>query len=662
MPFFIRNSHKHVVHFPRRLILVLVTLVLVLVPAWRSYGTGFSTMSFWQLSEPYMQFTATSSSVFVSNCSGPITIQASLGTGAADVVVSDLSVTLGITGGAMTLYSDAACLNVISSPLTILSGSSSVTFYFIPSTAGVNIDMNATAAGYKSSVSTVATATNPYVWTGGGANADWTTAANWSGGARPLNASHIALLDATCSINCSPNLNVNINLGGVRIDAGFTGTINQGSVQIILGAWGWVQRAGTFAGGTNSKNVSGPFRLTSGSYTATTSTTTNTHASGFIQSGGTFNGSSGTMNLNNGMIISGGVHNATSGILTATRGFSIAGPGNWSAGTGTLSLASPINTPSNLDLASTSFHHLEIRSAGSKTITNGNVTVAGDLTFNGSGPISGGVFEVSGNLSVVGEGVGADTGAGRPIVRLVGAAPTITGSGSGAKLPSIEIDTTGAVTLSGTFKIDGDYTVTAAGSFDAGTSTMWIGGGGAFATDAAWNFGSESYNNIVFNLAVNRTYTLTGTIKANSITGNNGCCSIGVLNGGAVEATGSITKFATNFHLPDGSANYSMIGTGAANLGFAAQDTRIWGTTFTVNKTGGGSVTMVGDVTMNGAGQNFNLVSGSFTMNGRSLNLTALTLNGNTLNTGGGLLRVGGVTYAASPGSYPIFGGTVNNP
>ncbi|HEX4925169.1 MAG TPA: Ig-like domain-containing protein, partial [Bdellovibrionales bacterium] len=108
---------------------------------------------------------------------------------------------------------------------------------------------------------------NPFTWDGGGGDALWSTAANWHGNAAP-NGSQVAIFDATCSANCSPTISGYINVGGIRLNSGYAGTVTK-SAGIDVGSSGLTIHGGTF------DDTSGAFFGIGGVFT---------------QSGGTFNG------------------------------------------------------------------------------------------------------------------------------------------------------------------------------------------------------------------------------------------------------------------------------------------------------------------------------------------------------------------------------------
>ncbi len=116
-----------------------------------------------------------------------------------------------------------------------------------------------------------------FVWTGLAADNDWNNPFNWSTNAVPGVGDVASFKGAACSgVNCNANITTNISVLGVDIDVAYAGTISQGTGHTItIGASGWVQAGGTFAGGdSNMTFTASVLNLTgSSSFTATTAQT-----------------------------------------------------------------------------------------------------------------------------------------------------------------------------------------------------------------------------------------------------------------------------------------------------------------------------------------------------------------------------------------------------
>src|SRR3990170_3098808 len=93
------------------------------------------------------------------------------------------------------------------------------------------------------------------VWDGGGVTNNWSEAVNWSGDVVPA-AADVATFDATSIKNAT--IDVAINVAGIGINAGYTGTITQAvGITVTVGASNYDQADGSFAGGTASIDVNG---------------------------------------------------------------------------------------------------------------------------------------------------------------------------------------------------------------------------------------------------------------------------------------------------------------------------------------------------------------------------------------------------------------------
>lgn len=525
--------------------------------------------AFWGQHPPQLKFTTSSQSIYQSNCSGVATIQTQNFQGVATNVSSSLTVNL--AGSNLTFYSDPDCTSAVTS-ITVASGTNTSNFYFVAGATG-SLPITASATSYKSVTQSETISTNPFVWTGNGGNANWATAGNWSGGAAP-GAANVAVFDGSCVSNCSPTIAAAINVGGVRLAAGYVGTVTQNSsVNLTLGSSGWVQLAGTFVGssGANAIDISGDWALVGGNYTSTAGTL-RVNGSVFKVSGSpTFAHNGGTLQFNQGW----GYHpSITPGSVTYNH---VTFSGN------------------------ESFYNLN---GGTMTIA-GNLTIANPSSAN-YGSISSGTLLVSGNVSAPAYGYTQSSGG---LIKLAGNASgqTITGASTASFLP-LTIDTgTNPVTLSGTIRIDqGNYTVVSMGTLTATGSTLAIAADGPSATVTP---GSGTYGNVTIEQAWNGTIiNVSGTWNvggALSLLGQNH------INGGTINAYGDIV---TSTYLYGGSTTVVVAGNASGQT--------ISGTTagaalphLTI-AAGSNNVTLSGTVTLGG---NFTYTSGNLIATGSTL-------------------------------------------
>ncbi|MCZ7647467.1 MAG: Ig-like domain-containing protein [Planctomycetota bacterium] len=102
------------------------------------------------------------------------------------------------------------------------------------------------------------------IWDGGGADNNWTTAANWSDDVVPNPYSDV-IFNGTSSKNCTANV-VPGTVYSISIDNGFTGTITTTSNLSITDSFS--QAGGTFNAGANAHSIAGNFSLTGGQFQA----------------------------------------------------------------------------------------------------------------------------------------------------------------------------------------------------------------------------------------------------------------------------------------------------------------------------------------------------------------------------------------------------------
>jgi len=456
----------------------------------------FAKIGFWKKTGPSLRFTTAAQTAYLSSCSGLTTVQAINSMGAAYTLMAPRVVNLSATG--VTFYLDANCTTEIPS-LTIAGNANSASFYFMADTVGAK-SIVATHSTYGQGEQTETIAASPFVWTGGGANANWATGLNWSGGVAP-GAGAQAIFDGTCSANCSPTIAASISISGIRMLTGYGGTITQAAGQTVtIGAAGWYQQAGLFAGGTSAITFNGPFTLTDGSYTGTSATTT--VASSFAISGApTFNSTSPTYIFSN---------------------------------RGTISLSTGSFTNVTFNPGNGALHTIV-----GTMLVNGNL-VLNSTTSNTT--LSGGTIEVKGNLTVTSAGYPGTT-----LIKLTGDVATTqtvdataVTLGAGARnLPSFEIASSGTVNLSGTLYVNGTFTYTSAAAFSAGTSHIVLSPNGTSGS-TTHSMGAVTY----YDLSTYGTFMVTFATDVNvshDLTLQTTLCNAGGVYGpGKINLTGNL--------------------------------------------------------------------------------------------------------------------------
>ena len=267
------------------------------------------------------------------------------------------------------------------------------------------------------------------VWSGGGGDAFWSTSGNWTSGVP--GAGDTAQFDGTCVSNCNPDINTGTTVGTIDMQSGYGGTITYsggGTFAITT----LTQAAGIFTAGSGTLNVSGTFTLSGGTFngggglismgTLTVSGGTFTQSGSvtvngtLTVSGGTFDGSGSSSGVTvQRFILSSGTYKASSGTMTVGLTssndetiFTKSG-GTFTAGTGTVRFSSTDNstTTHTINISSDIVFNnatIDLNSSSTASMTlsvasGSSVSVVGTFTDE-DGPVNGGVWNVSGNVSI----------------------------------------------------------------------------------------------------------------------------------------------------------------------------------------------------------------------------------------------------------------------
>ncbi len=358
-------------------------------------------------------------------------------------------------------------------------------------------------------------------------NSNWNSPSNWQGGPVPT-FGDIAVFDATSAFNC--NIDANVNVAGIQINAGYTGTITQNGYTITCGASGFTQSTGTFTGGTAAITGNGAFNLSGGIFTSTSGVFTQT--STFTNSGGTFNHNNGSVVFSGGLTITG----------------------------------------------STTFYDLSFTGSGVTYTIGSSTTLTANNTFNTTGAsyatLSGGTIDVKGNINV-NNTYAANNNHSTSV--------TITGTGSqtftGAitayqgRFPSVTINkASGTLYLKNNITFEGNFTYTT-GTIDYTTNTnrlIFISNGKTITVNAVLTVGDVEFYGTGSNytLTTPSNFNVTGTLY---ISGS----SYGTMLSGTIYAQGNIT--VTNSYTANmghtaiitinGSGNQNLSGTITAMQG-----------------------------------------------------------------------------------------------
>jgi hypothetical protein len=431
-----------------------------------------------------------------------------------------------------------------------------------------------------------------------GSTGDWNNTANWStssggsGGASVPGSSDLAKFDGNGTGNCT--INATVNVAGIDIGSGYSGTISQGSYVVTVGSSHFNVAGGTFTGGSVKIDINGGnFTLSGGTFTSTADTL---FIGGFICGTVTqFNHSGGTFSHNNGTVV-------------------FDGTGCW-----------PTTQVVNV-ITGTLFYNLVVNSNGLPVNTATSDTVKADNNFaHLAGKLGGNCWSVKGNLSV---GTNANGGLAKLILWGTNSQTYAYSSGrtacvelnkSSGTVSAANGTTSFAVQsfkiISGTFTAPtGDFFI---GGSLCGTYTVFTQSGGTFTHNngrvvidptGCWPSGyvmdvntSTVFYNVKINTGGYNCNTASGdTVKAD----NNLEVTSGVLNSGCYSIKGNLVIENSS----SGGAG-QVIFTGSNNQTYSCATGRACAVT--VNKTGGSVSAASGTTTF--ATQGFKLLAGSFT-------------------------------------------------
>ncbi|MFL5814830.1 MAG: beta strand repeat-containing protein [Bdellovibrionia bacterium] len=609
----------------------IVTAALLTFVSANAHAAAYYNVGAWFKTQyNKLQFTTSAQSIYAENCSGAVTVQTKNPFGAVKNVSSDLTVSLSAPAG-VTFYSDSACTLSITS-VTIPSGNNAASFYFIDTATG-SATITASASTYTSAIQTETLSTNPYIWTGAGADAQWSTAANWSGGAAPGSSKVAVFKGSACSSNCSPTISTNISIYGVRMNSDYSGTITQSAGNTVtVGDGGWVQLAGNFSGSSSGDAIS-------------------VGNSNLVINGGSFTSTSGTLIFGT----YGGYNPLT---LTVGSGATFTHNG------GTLTIQGTCATHS-ISPGNATFNQVNIgATCATYTFNNGTLNVAGNLSVlnpSYNSAINSGTISVQGNVTVT----GPTYYSGSAVIKVVGnASGSTVSTPSNGIIPHLTIAAgTNPVTLSGTVNVSGNYVVNSVGTMTTTGSTLVLGGGWATFTVTP---GNVTYNNVSFTGSYGNVHDLGGatmTIAGNLSLIYGDAAAYNVINSGTLAVGGNVT--ATGPGGFGGSAVITLTGNASGqtvstasggsipNLTIAAGSNPVTlsGTVMVrghyIASSAGSLITTGSTLSLNGlCGGPYTITPGNFTYNNVSISgaCASYTLGGNTMTIAGDL------TYAA--GSY----------
>jgi hypothetical protein len=373
-------------------------------------------------------------------------------------------------------------------------------------------------------------------WTGLAGDNLWSSAANWTNNTIP-GAGEIGLFNAAVcvGVSCNAQIDSNLSVRGINLKTTYPGTLTQNTTRTLtIGTAGYTQAGGTFAGGDSAMTINGPFILSSGTFTATTATWSQT-ADLSVSGAPTFFHNSGTLSFEASLTVAPGT------VQYNNVSFSGCGP-TVSLDAGTMVVLGTISLSNG---------------CGGGNLINGTIEARADVTAINDGS--------TGNAVILINGTGAQN---------------LTASSS--FVPSITINKpSGTLTMVGTIRTASNWTYTA-GTVDTGTSTL------SFEASLTVTPGTVQYNNVSFsgcgptrNLNAGTMIVLGNILFASS-------CGNGNLINGTLEARADITSINSG---DVGNAIILINGTGAQNLTSSSS----FVPSITINKPSG-TLTMVGTI------------------------------------------------------------------
>lgn len=413
--------------------------------------------------------------------------------------------------------------------------------------------------------------TYPFNWTGATGDGKFSTAGNWQGLVAPSASSVVVFNDVYCGANCDVNIETPVSLRGLKMEAGYTGTISQLPGQAItLGSRSWIQQGGVFLGSDSNIDINSNLVVTGGSYRSTSGTlyvrNTFTATSTFLHSGGSVSlGANGTGNV-------------------------------------------------AVNLGGNSLNNLHIGVRYSPTTISGTLNVLGNLSLSGEATsLLGGTINVHKNLTN-----SHVPPAGSTMIRIVGSADqTIEGLGATPYIPNLEIASSGGVvSFVGNFGVRNSF-LYANGNVNAGTSHILIGtnGGGA----ATLNAGPIQFNDMSILTRFSNT-TVIGTVRISGDFVSSGSATS--INGGTFEVGGDYSSGVTT------NSAVTFNGTGNQSFSGIAPTGQI-----TVNKPSG-SLALTANTSFAGASQDLIINAGTLDMSGFNLHVGRNITNSGTIRLG----------------------------
>ena len=451
-----------------------------------------------------------------------------------------------------------------------------------------------------------AEATDKY-WTPTSGNG-WNTGANWSPSGVPGSGDR-AIFDGTTN-NTSCTLDATVNVAGFLITNAYSGTLTQGA-SITVGASGWAQASGTFAGGSQAIAMNGPFSL----------------------SGGTFTGTSGTMTMKGNWTHTAGTFAHNNGTVT------------FDGNSSTYSIVVP-STETFYNLTATCAASITLNLNGNTLVVEGTFTDNAGANFSNPVILNNGTIEARGNVvatTAVNNLDWGSTSGGTATLVMKGTADQSLTSSLG-HLCNLAVDKpSGTVTCSGELII-GSFTLTS-GTFTSTPGKMWVKGNWSHTAGTfnhnngtveffCWSRSAQPYSVSVSspetfnNLSVSSYENLALNLNGNTLVvlgtfANNGGVNGGnpdKFDNGTLELRGNIVIAAFT---AAGTAAVTLTGSGNQTYTYSSGGVPPGGT-WTVDKSGG-AFSLLTDLSLTASGQQLVWTNGAVDLSSNTLTVAGAT-------------------------------------
>ena len=313
-----------------------------------------------------------------------------------------------------------------------------------------------------------------------------------------------------------------------------------------------------------------------------------------MESAGTFNGGSATVDINGILLISGGTYNATSATTFIEDDFTFTS-GTFNANGGTF-LFDKTSGGMAINSGTATLNNVVINKGGAGVGITGTLDIDGDLNINSAWIINGGTINVAGNVST------ADSDLeGTVVIRLDGSADQLLTSTGSGRLTSVDIDKSAGLLTIQDIGVYRNWTYTA-GNVDATGRVSFVDTPNISIDSAGMTFNDVTINkgngvNLVSNMDVDGDFRLQ---------------KVWQLNNSTITVAGNLTSVDTRSGSgASGSAGFVLDGTGTQIIDMNGGSGRLSNGDLFINKASG-TVQLASNLALDASGQSLILQSGTF--------------------------------------------------